>query len=583
MSKSLFQVNLSGILKILSDSMYSNKNVFIRELIQNAIDAIKFRELHEKFDPTILVEYYQSEKDRGLILSDNGIGLTFEEVNEFLSKIGASSKSNLLANNKDFIGQFGIGLLSCFMVSDEIVVLSKSLKSNEAVKWTGYIDGTYHTEYTDSQTEIGTKIILKIRPDFEFDITILKELLNLYGEYVGHTIKLEYNGKKQKSIGSDFAWLENNNDKIQFIGQNFFKESFTNYFHIKTKDGKNKGIAFILPRPIHHGSKQQSRIYIKNMFITDEATNILPEWAFFIRLLLNSESLAPTASREEIYSNEELEVVKNELELAIKDYLISLSKNNPLALQEIINNHNVAFKSLCLKDTSFLKFIYKWFSFETNLGRLTLAEIKEKNADILFIDTIDGYRQLVPIASSNEAVLINAGYIYDTEILLKIAEFDYESTYQEITVEFFGNILNDLSMEEYATYEDKIESLKFNLAEFKCFVEVKKFKPNDIPALFYMDNQQILGKDISNIKEESDDFWASISENVFTTQTYQSKLFLNIENPIVINLLTTEKPEIEKIVLEMIYINALMMGHYPISIKELKMMNNNILDIIKRI
>ena len=583
MSKSLFQVNLSGILKILSDSMYSNKNVFIRELIQNAVDAIKFRELQEKFEPSILVEYYQSKNDKGLIFSDNGIGLTFDEVNEFLSKIGASSKSNLLASNKDFIGQFGIGLLSCFMVSDEIVVLSKSLKSKQAVKWTGYINGTYHTEYNDSQTEIGTKIILKIRPDFEFDINVLKELLTLYGEYVGHTIKLEYNGKQKKSIGSDFAWLEKNNDKIQFSGKKFFQENFSNYFHINTKDGKNKGIAFILPKHVHHASKQQSRVYIKNMFITDEANNILPEWAFFIRLLLNSESLSPTASREEIYSNEELEKLKVELEIAIKDYLISLSINNPLALRQIIQNHNVAFKSLCLKDISFLKFIYKWFSFETNLGQLTLDQIKEKNKDILFINSIDGFRQLVPIASSNEVILINAGYIYDTEILLNIAEFDYENAYQEITVEFFGNILNDLTMDEYNFHEDKIESLKYNLAEFKCFVEVKKFMPNDIPALFYMDNQQIFGKDISNIKEESDDFWASISENVFTSQTYQSKLFLNLENPIVVNLLTTEKKDTEKIILEMIYINALMMGHYPISVKELKMMNNNILDIIKRI
>ncbi|VXB84805.1 putative Molecular chaperone Hsp90 [Flavobacterium sp. 9AF] len=583
MSKSVFQVNLSGILKILSDSMYSSKNVFIRELIQNAVDAIKFRELQDQFTPHILVEFYQNEQDKGLIFSDNGIGLTYDEVNEFLSKIGASSKSNLLENRKDFIGQFGIGLLSCFMVSDEIVVLSKSFKSQEAVKWTGYIDGTYHTEYNETQSEIGTKIILKLRPDFEFNFEILNDLLLLYGEFVGYKIHVEYNGKSKKAIGSPMAWNEKDNDKIQFFGNQFFGETFTNYFHLKTKDGKNSGIAYILPKPVHHGSQQQNRVYIKNMFITDEAKNILPEWAFFVRLLLNSESLSPTASREEIYSNDELESLKNELEIAIKNYLIDLSNSNPIALKNIINNHNVAFKSLCLKDISFLKFVFKWFTFETNFGNLTLEEIKQMKKDVLFIDSIDGFRQLVPIAIASEVMLINSGYIYDTEVLHKISEFDFQNQYQEITVEFFGNILNDLSVEEFNTYETKVENLKYNLKEFKCFVELKKFKPISIPALFYMDNDQILGKDLNNIKEDSDDFWASISESVYSTDTFQSKLFLNLENPIVSKLLTTNNNDTEKIILEMLYINALMMGHYPVSAKELQMMNNNILNIINKI
>ncbi len=563
--------------------MYSSKNVFIRELIQNSVDAIKFRALQNQFEPKILVEFYQNKQGNGLIFSDNGIGLTFEEVNEFLSKIGSSSKSDLLENRNDFIGQFGIGLLSCFMVSDEIVVLSKSLKSEAAVKWTGFINGTYSTEYSESQNEIGTKIILKLRQDLDFDFETLKELLNLYGEFVGYPIKLELNGKSKKSIGSSFPWNEKDNDKIQFIGNHFFGETFANYFLFETKDKKNKGIAYILPRAIHHGSKQENRVYIKNMFITDEATSILPDWAFFVRVILNSESLSPTASREEIYSNDALDDLKNELETILKDYLIELSYKNPIALKSIINNHHVAFKSLCLLDTSFLKFIYKWFTFETNFGTLSLAEIKDRNKEILYIDSIDGYRQLVPIATSSEIMLINAGYIYDSAILSRICDFDYDNQYQEITVEFFGNILNDLSLEEFSLYESKIEELKFALSDLKCYVELKRFKPNDIPALFYMNNDQILEKDINTIKEESDDLWASISENVFTTHTFQSKLFLNVENPIVVKLLTTSKPDSEKMILEMLYINALMMGHYPVSAKELKMMNNNILNIINKI
>lgn len=583
MDKSIFQVNLTGILKILSDSLYSSKDVFIRELIQNAVDAIKFRTLKESFEPSIGVVFYGDNDSKGLVFSDNGIGLTFDEVNEFLSKIGSSSKANLLENRNDFIGQFGIGLLSCFMVSDEIVVISKSLKSDETVKWIGYIDGTYKTEITDNQLEVGTKVILKIKEAIEFDFEKLTDLLSTYGAFVGYPIEVEYNGKKKGTITKTFPWVQNNNDSILYHGQEFFGEVFTNYFLIETSDKKNKGIAYIIPHALHHGTTQSNRIYIKNMFITDKADALVPEWAFFVRVVLNSESLSPTASREEIYDNEELQRVKEALGKGIKNYLISLSTNNPKALETIIRHHNVALKSLCLNDKSFLKFIFKWFKFETNHGDLSLDEIRNQNHEILYISSIDGYRQLLPIATSSNVMLVNSGYIYDVEVLNSIAKFDKERVYQEITVEYFGNILKDLELDEYQQFEDKIDALQFLLKDYKCMVEVKRFQPNTIPALFYMDKEQVSGKDIENIKEASDDFWASLSENVFHTQEFESKLYLNIENQVVQKLLDGVDVSSEKIILEMLYVNSLMMGHYPISSKELQMMNQNIITIINKL
>lgn len=583
MEKSIFQVNLTGILKILSDSLYSSKDVFIRELIQNAVDAIKFRTLQENFEPSIGVVFYDDFKSKGLIFSDNGIGLTFDEVNEFLSKIGSSSKANLLDNRNDFIGQFGIGLLSCFMVSNEIVVLTKSIKSNETVKWTGYIDGTYKTEIVENQSEIGTKVILKINENVDFDFEKLSELIATYGAYVGYPIEVDYNGKIQKPITKTFPWIANNHDSILYAGQEFFGEVFTNYFLIETPDTKNKGIAYIIPHALHHGTTQNNRVYIKNMFITDKANDLLPEWAFFVRVVLNSESLAPTASREEIYDNKELQNVKDALGKAIKNYLISLSHTNPSALQTIIRHHNVALKSLCLTDKSFLKFIFKWFVFETNFGDLSLDEIRKQSQEILYISSIDGFRQLLPIATSSNILLVNSGYIYDVEVLDAIAKFDKENRYHEITVEYFGNILKDLELNEHQQFEDKIDALQFLLKDYKCLVDVKRFQPNTIPALFYMDKDQVSGKDIENIKEESDDFWASLSESVFETQEFESKLYLNIENQVVQKLLAGVEASSEKIILEMLYVNSLMMGHYPVSNKELQMMNQNIINIINKI
>lgn len=583
MEKSIFQVNLSGILRVLSDSLYSSKDVFIRELIQNSVDAIRFRLLQENVLPAISVQFFDEGDARGLIFSDNGIGLTFDQANEFLSRIGSSSKADLIENRNDFIGQFGIGLLSCFMVSDEITVISKSLTSNQTIKWTGFIDGTYKTEIVDHTTETGTTIILKIRESVSFDFEKLLGLLNLYGKFIGYPINVERNGKPYDTILGQFCWETNTNDAIVAQGVSFFEQHFNNYFVFETEDKCNRGIVYILPHTVHAGAAQESRVYIKNMFITNKANNILPEWAFFVRAVINSDTLSPTASREEIYVNETLTEVKDALGKAVRNYLVSLSQQNPEALHTIIAHHNVALKSLCITDKKFLRFVFKWFAFETVHGDLRLEEIRNKSKKILYIDSVDGYRQLLPIATASGIMLINAGYIYNAELLRLIGKFDKEFVYQEITVEYFGNILEDLGIDEYNDYEDRIDQLQYVLKEYKCLVEVKRFQPDSIPALFYMDKEQAVGKDIENIKEESDDFWSSITETVFAAQEFDSKLYLNLNNPIVLKLLSGINPENEKLILEMLYVNAMMMGHYPVSNRELNMLNHNTIALINKL
>jgi molecular chaperone HtpG len=588
MSQSIFQVNLAGVLKILSESLYSRKEVFVRELIQNAVDAIKARQNIEKFNPNILIEFYNNADAKALIFSDNGVGLTADEMEEFLSKIGASSKSkeNLANQRNDFIGQFGIGLLSCFMVSDEIMVISNSLKSGKDTKWTGNIDGTYKTEPLETVSSTGTKVILKLREDIELEEEGLLSLVNEYGRFVGYPIDVEINGAFNKRFDDDFPWKnkgEMNEAMLQF-GAEYFNEDFQNYFYLETADKKNKGLAFIVPHPVHHGTLQSNRVYVKNMFITNKSANILPEWAFFIKAIINSESLSPTASREEIYDNTALHEVQDELGSIIKQYLKDLSLKAPLVLEKILNIHGIALKSLALSDETFLKFIYKWFKFQTNRGDLTLGQIKEKSNRILYISNIDEYRQILPISTANETLIINAGYIYEAELLEAISEFDKENSYQRINAEYFGNILNDLDVEEYNVLENRIENLQQYLRPFKCLADVKKFKPESIPALFYMSDKIIADRDITEIKKSSDDLWSFIADSVYQQQeNLHSKLFLNYNNPVIQKVLKNVDPELDQMIVETLYVNSMMIGHYPLSPLELEAMNKNMIIMIEKL
>ena len=169
MHQNNFQVNLAGILKVLSDSLYSSWEVFLRELLQNSNDAIVARQAIEQFSPSIQVNYFENANERVVLVKDNGIGLTPDEMAEFLSKIGSSSKRNYTdlfdREQQSFIGQFGIGLLSCFMVSDKIRVESTSVQAKQTTVWEGNINGTYRIEAAEYNEEVGTKVRLVIRED----------------------------------------------------------------------------------------------------------------------------------------------------------------------------------------------------------------------------------------------------------------------------------------------------------------------------------------------------------------------------------------------------------------------------------
>ncbi len=587
MGNAIFQVNLSGVLKVLSDSLYSNWEVFIRELLQNANDAILARKLKEDFEASIHVDFFETAQSKVLILKDNGIGLTSEEMVEFLSKIGSSSKRDTAdlfnREQQSFIGQFGIGLLSCFMVSDTIEVLSTSIANTKTMKWIGKADGTYSMEESSHNDRVGTTVKLEIKSDIALDPDKMVALLHKYGDYLPVNLSYSYNAGKESFFNKEFPWLKKDslgNDAL-LLGNKTFNERFTHFFSIQDEDGSTRGIAYILPRATHTATQSKHVLYIKKMFISSDCDEILPAWAFFVKAIVNSDNLATTASRESVYHNDTLERVKASLGKSIIQHLVQLSKNDPDSLKEIILIHGQALKALALEDDAFFEFISDWFIFPTTEGVLSFAEIKALSDKILFVSDIDEYRQIAPVARANNQLVINAGYIYDTPILQKLMIADKFDRLTLIDPEYFGNILNDLDVELYDDLRARIEAMQVVLMEFDVELDVKAFEPKNLPAMFYMSQDDVQKRDFENIQSESDDLWAGVSDAVLDFETgFRSKLFLNYSNEIVQKLLNTDSSKKIDPYVQMIYFNALMMGHYPISNKELARMNENILFLI---
>lgn len=159
----LFQVNLKGMIALLSEHIYSNPNTFVRELLQNCVDAITaLRNIDENYKGRI--DVFLNE-DKTVVFRDNGIGLKEEEVYRFLTVIGESSKRDT-PDADDFIGRFGIGLLSCFVVTNEITVESRSAMGGQPVCWCGKVDGTYLLTLSDEERPIGSQVELHPKGDW---------------------------------------------------------------------------------------------------------------------------------------------------------------------------------------------------------------------------------------------------------------------------------------------------------------------------------------------------------------------------------------------------------------------------------
>ncbi|WNJ18406.1 HSP90 family protein [Pontibacter sp. G13] len=587
MKESLFQVDLTGVLKVLSDSLYSNWDVFLRELLQNAHDAIARRKQHEAFNPSIHLEFFEQADGRVLLMRDNGIGLTSDDMETFLSKIGASSKSdryNLFdRNNEDFIGQFGIGLLSCFMVSEKIEVTSRAAAGSEVFKWTGRTNGTYQIESIESDMETGTIVRLEIKPDIPLDESKIRQLLHRYADYLPLPVWFSINVGAQELFDRKFPWeAQGMTDQALRFGKYALNDQFQFHFPIQDRSGKTQGMAYVLPHQTHAGSSSRHTVYIKHMYVSNQTEKLLPDWAFFVRVVVNSQNLATTASREEIYDNETLESVRHDLGESIKGYLVKLSQEDPRALQEILSIHGQALKSLALTDEGFFRFIVEWLVFPTSEGRLSLSEILKRTDKLLYVPDLDEYRQLLPIAKANDQLIINAGYIYDTSIFEAYAHIGAGGKMiQRVNAQFFGSILQDPDIEVYDRYRPLIESLQAMLMEFEVELDLKQFEPAELPAMCYMSQQNLQQRDLKQINDEAKDDWAGVTASLFDfSPTFRSQLFLNLKNPIVQKLF--EVKQIKKLEphVQMIYFNTLMMSHYPLTAKELACMNENLLTII---
>lgn len=591
METNKFKVNLGGVLDVLSNHLYSSEQVFVRELLQNACDAITARSLKKEkgYSGKVHIEILGDAEQPLFVIEDNGIGLTKEEVNTFLSSIGSSTKrENLEADRNTFIGQFGIGLLSCFMVSDTITVITQSA-DDQAIKWVGKIDGTYETEILEKDLEVGTKVYIPIKNTVKhlFTNSILKKLIRKYGEILPYPISFSSNQDAPVIINSGKAiWQQNLGDASQRrlrlleYGQASFDVPFFDYFDINIESLGVSGVGYLIPYSVNTNITQEQKVFLKRMLLSDKISNILPDWCFFVKVILNTDHLRPTASRESFYENDALENMQVELGKVVKSYLFNIVQNEPTKLENIINIHGTAFKQMALADDEFYQIIIPYLKFSTNHGQQTINEINDKK--IFHVSDIDEFRKLAQIATYKGVTVINSGYVYDAALLRKITVLDDDRSAEMVNVSYFIESFDDVDTTKIKDYDQIFDLMNEVLSPYKCRAEIKNFEPQKLPTLYYMSNQVDQKRRIDNAIENSNELWGSVLNNMYQDvyNTDFSVLCLNAKNEMIQRLFQIENKTLFQSVFSLIYVNALMMGHHSLTSKELSIVNNNLMNLI---
>ena len=348
----IFKAETKELLNLMIHSIYTNKEIFLRELISNANDAIdklKFKSLTDtdilKDDNKFKIEISVDKDNRTLTISDNGIGMTYEEVDDNIGTIAKSGsklfKEQLEEAKKgdiDIIGQFGVGFYSGFIVADKITLETKSPYSKNGVKWVSSGDGNYEIEEI-SKEDRGTKITLHLKDGDEYNEFLedwkIKDLVKRYSNYIRYEI---YFGDEVINSTKPI-WKKDKKELKDEDYNEFYKATFHDWndplLHINLRVQGNieyNALLFIPKKsPFDYYTKNFKRglqLYTKNVFIMEKCEDLIPEYFNFISGLVDCDSLSLNISREILQQDAELQVISKNLEKKITSELEKILKND---------------------------------------------------------------------------------------------------------------------------------------------------------------------------------------------------------------------------------------------------------------
>lgn len=575
-SESKFLVDLRGVVDLLSHHLYSSPRVYLRELIQNGVDALTARSAVDPAAPRrITITPADVSADGRLHLVDTGIGLDAEAIRAVLATIGASSKRDELGFARgSFLGQFGIGLLSCFLVSDEISVRTRRSEAaggtGETWQWTGRSGGTYDVRpAAEPLPGAGTEVALTPRP--EHADLLYTDAVRAIARDLATFLPVEItvataDGRESMSRGA-FPWeradLTGPARRVAAIELCEELLGFSPLDVVELSDAQSgtRGFAFVLPQAtVQRGVH---RLYAKKMLVSAEEPRVLPEWAFFVRAVLNTDQLRLTASREALHEDQLLDETSERLGDQLKRWLLRMVNSDHTRADEFFRVHHLGVKAMATHDDSMLEVMGGVMAWETTEGSLTLKELSAISPVLTYVDSVDEYIRLAPLARAQGLPVLNAGYAYDTGLIQRwlAANPGWDSrrlTQRELAAEF-----RELSDDETTLFLPLLDAARTALARAECVPSVRSFAPDTLHAVLLHDRESRRELDRQLVAEQTDDVW-SAALAAFAQPDLRPQFVLNAANPALRRLAATTDDELQRVAIEALYAQALVTGRHPL-------------------
>lgn len=516
MKKRQFKTESKRILDLMINSIYTNKEIFLRELISNSSDALdKLYYLSltnkdikvNKDDLFIRVDYNKDK--RTITISDNGTGMTEEELENNLGVIAESGSLKFKEENKEqndvnIIGQFGVGFYSAFMVSDKVTVESKSYKDDKATIWesTG-VDG--YTLSLSDKKDNGTIITLHLKEDTEdynyselLSEYKLRSIIKKYSDYISYPIKMEVENNRKKEDSDEYEtykevitinsriplWKRNKKDITEEEYNNFYSDKFFDYnkpldvLHFNIEGNVNYNALLYIPShaPYDYYSKEYEKglqLYTNGVLIMDKCSELLPDYFSFVRGVIDTEDIPLNISRETLQDDKNIKLIAKSIESKVKNELLDLLKNNRDKYLEFYKAFGMQLKFGIYNDYGMHKdkledLIMFYSSSEKKL--ITLDEyvnkLKEEDKNIYYcagetVDKIDMLPQVEGIKDKHE-VLYLTDYV-DEFAIIAIHEYKGKT---------FVNVSNEST--DLSTEEEKEKINKENSDNKDMLEEMKK-------------------------------------------------------------------------------------------------------------
>ena len=389
MERKQFKTEVSELLNLIIHSLYSHKEIFLRELISNASDALdklKYKTLVEGNAPEgelrIDLSFTEGDK-RTLTISDNGIGMSHDELNEDLGTIARSGTKHFISNLTDeqrkdsnLIGQFGVGFYSAFMVADKVEVTSKAFGCDQAYKWSSDGKEKYTIEEAERES-CGTTIVLYLNDEGKeyANRWQLENLVKQYSDHIAYPIYLAYDQNtyedkynvtgtehKVEKINSAAAlWARNKSSLKEEDYNDFYKNNYYDsenplfYIHTKAEGATEYTTLFYIPAKAPFDMYQADykpgvKLYVKRVYITDDEKELLPTYLRFVRGIIDSEDLPLNVSREILQQNKVMATIRNASVKKLLSEFKKISEQNPELYTKFIEQYNRPLKEGLYQD-----------------------------------------------------------------------------------------------------------------------------------------------------------------------------------------------------------------------------------------